>query len=130
VLNYGRAFIYSTSVPAYVAAAAEEAVGICRDEPERRERVRAVARRVREDLAAAGFEISAGDAPIIPVIVGGEAEALRASEALAEAGLLVPAVRPPTVARGSSRLRVTVSCDHLDGEIERLVGALKSWKSQ
>jgi 7-keto-8-aminopelargonate synthetase-like enzyme len=130
VLNYGRAFIYSTSVPAYVAAAAAEAVAICRDEPERRERVRAMARRLRADLAAAGFEIPSGDAPIIPVIVGEEAGALRASEMLAEARLLVPAVRPPTVAKGSSRLRVTVSCDHLDEEVERLVGALKSWKSR
>src|SRR5205814_324656 len=54
VVNYGRAFVYSTSVPPYVAAAAEEAVRICDDEPERRERVQELARRVRAELAAAG----------------------------------------------------------------------------
>jgi 8-amino-7-oxononanoate synthase len=130
VVNYGRAFIYSTSVPAYVAAAAEEAVAICNDEPQRRERVRSLAGGVRGNLAAAGYEIPRGDSPIIPIIVGSEERALELSQQLAGERLLVPAVRPPTVAKGSSRLRVTVSCDHVDEEIARLTDALKRLKKQ
>ena len=83
-----------------------------------------LARRVRSELAAKGMTIPAGDSPIIPVIVGSEEAALRRSDELLEKGILVPAVRPPTVPRGSSRLRVTLSSAHSHAEIEQLVSAL------
>ena len=63
-------------------------------------------------------------APIIPVILGDERAALAAAATLLEEGLLVPAIRPPTVAPGTSRLRVTVSADHDVSDVERLSGAL------
>jgi 7-keto-8-aminopelargonate synthetase-like enzyme len=125
LLNYGRAFIYSTNVPAYVAAGAEAAIGVCRDEPQRQQRVRDLARRVRRAVVELGYDVPAGDAPIIPVIVGEERETLLLSQRLGGARLLVPAVRPPTVAKGSSRLRVTVCCEHTDEEINRLLVALR-----
>jgi 7-keto-8-aminopelargonate synthetase-like enzyme len=75
-----------------------------------------------------GFDVPAGDSPIVPVILGGEESALRASRELLARGLLVPAVRPPTVARGSSRLRVTLSCEHSDEEVGRLVEGLGAVK--
>ena len=77
-----------------------------------------------------GFEVSPGDAPIVPIILGDEERALAASQRLAEAGLLVPAVRPPTVARGSSRLRVTLSCDHHDDEVSKLLDILTGLRRQ
>jgi 8-amino-7-oxononanoate synthase len=67
-----------------------------------------------------------GDAPIVPIILGGEAEALAASRAARESGLLIPAIRPPTVPQGSSRLRVTLSCDHTDAEISGLLRFVKT----
>ena len=62
--------------------------------------------------------------PIIPVVLGDEAAALDASARLLEQGLLVPAIRPPTVAPGTSRLRVALSAAHTDEQVERLVKAV------
>ena len=130
VLNYGRAFIYSTSVSPVTAATAAEAVRVMADEPELRERVRLLARWVRSELPLMGYEnMPAGDSPIIPVIVGSEEAALAESARLLEAGLLVPAVRPPTVPRGASRLRVTVSAAHSDDEVRRLLEELRRGKA-
>jgi 8-amino-7-oxononanoate synthase len=120
LVNHGRAYIYSTGVPAWVASGAVEAIGVMRDEPERSARVRALARRVREAVGA-GTPL---DSPIVPIVLGEEARALGASQRLLEAGFLVPAVRPPTVPKGGSRLRVTLSCDHLDEEVSKLLDIL------
>ena len=122
LLNLGRAYIYSTSIPPMIAAAAQAAIEVCRDEPHRQARVRELAKRVRSDLSLAG------DSPIIPMILGDEQRALDAAAALREEGLLVIAVRPPTVPRGSSRLRITLSCDHTDAEVQTLLGALAKQK--
>jgi 8-amino-7-oxononanoate synthase len=81
--------------------------------------------RVRAALAECGRTVPPGDSPIIPIVVGSEEAALAAAERLRERGLLVVAVRPPTVPRGGSRLRVTLSCDHTDAEVSELLEALK-----
>ena len=125
LLNVGRAYIYSTSVPPMLAAAAKRAVEICGQEPQRQERVQALARRVRQALSSIGLSIPPGDSPIVPLIMGDESRALRGAELLRERALLVVAVRPPTVPRGLSRLRITLSCDHTDDEIETMVKQVK-----
>ena len=122
LLNLGRAYIYSTSIPPMIAAAAQAAVEVCREEPHRQARLRDLAMRVRSALS------QPGDSPIIPMILGDEQRALDAAAALREEGLLVIAVRPPTVPRGSSRLRITLSCDHTDAEVRTLLGALAKQK--
>lgn len=126
LVNFGRAYIFSTSVPPFIAAAAEAALGVMRDEPARQARVRQLARHVRAELAAAGFALPPGEAPIVPIVVGDAGRAIDAAERLRAAGLLVPAVRPPTVPRNGSRLRVTLSCGHTDAEVDGLLAALKS----
>ena len=95
-----------------------------RDEPERQQRVRTLALQLRERLRAKGMVLPAGDSPIVPMIVGEESAALNLAGKLLESGLLVGAVRPPTVPRGTSRLRLTVSCEHTQKEIDRLVEAV------
>ena len=124
LVNLGRAYVFSTSVPPMVAAAAEASVGVMRDEPERQRRVRALARRVRAELSTAGFALPPGDSPIIPLVLGDERAALSAADRLADRGLLALAIRPPTVARGTSRLRVTLSSEHSDGQVDHLLAAL------
>jgi 8-amino-7-oxononanoate synthase len=124
VVNFGRAYVYSTAIPPAVAAAAEAAVGVMRDEPQRQARVREFARRVRSQLAAAGLSVPSGDSPIIPVILGDEAAAMHSSARLREHGILAIAIRPPTVPRGTSRLRITLSSEHTDQEVDQLVGVL------
>jgi 7-keto-8-aminopelargonate synthetase-like enzyme len=124
VVNFGRAYIYSTAVPPLIAAACATSIEMMNNEPQRQARVRELARRVRKTLGAKGMKIPAGDSPIIPVIVGSEEAALRLSDQLLEKEILVPAVRPPTVPRGRSRLRVTLSSAHSDSEIDQLASAL------
>jgi 8-amino-7-oxononanoate synthase len=64
--------------------------------------------------------------PIVPVVLGDEAVALRAADELLDRGLLVPAIRPPTVASGTSRLRIALSAAHDDTQLDRLSAALRS----
>jgi 8-amino-7-oxononanoate synthase len=124
LVNYGRAYVYSTAVPPSVAAAAEAAVAVIRSEPHRRQRLRGLARRVRSELAAGRPVPLPADSPIVPVVLGSEEAALDAAERLRREGLFVPAIRPPTVPKGSSRLRVTLCCDHTDGEVDLLIRTL------
>ena len=126
LVNLGRPYVYSTSLPAAAAAAAAAAVGVLRDEPGRQARVRAVARFVRAELAAAGFDLPPGDSPIVPVLLGSEAAALAAADRLRDRGLLALAIRPPTVPRGTSRLRVTLSSEHTDAEVATLLEGLRA----
>ena len=120
IVNFGRSYIFSTAVPPAVAASVEMAIGVMRDEPCHQKRVRELARRVR-----LGVLQQKGDSPIVPIVVGNESAALVAADRLMERGLLAVAVRPPTVPRGTSRLRVTLSCDHTDAEVELLIRELK-----
>jgi 8-amino-7-oxononanoate synthase len=124
LLNFGRAYIYSTSIPAPNAAAVRESISVMRDEPQRQERVRALSRKVREALLTGKIAPPPGDSPIIPIALGSESAAMQAADALAEAGLLTLPIRPPTVPRGTSRLRITLSCEHSDAEIELLIKSL------
>lgn len=126
VVNWGRAYIYSTSVPPMSAAAIIAAIQVMQDEPQRQQRLRMLARHVRAELAKGGFALALHDSPIIPVVLGSESRALDAAERLWMAGLLVPAIRPPTVPLGSSRLRITLCCDHSDAEVDQLISHLRT----
>jgi 8-amino-7-oxononanoate synthase len=125
VVNFGRSYVYSTSIAPPMAAAAEAAIGIICREPERRERVRALARRVRDAVVKLGLSTVSGDSPIIPVLLGSEAAAVDAEQVLRAEGMLAVAVRPPTVPPGSSRLRITVSSAHEDRDIDQLLDGLQ-----
>jgi 8-amino-7-oxononanoate synthase len=125
LVNYGRAYLFSTALPAAVAAAGEAAITVLREDPSRQMRVRELARHVREKLGQTPFVMPSGDSPIVPIILGEEGHTLRAARELFEKGLLVVAVRPPTVPRGSSRLRITLCSQHSDEEVERLIAAIQ-----
>jgi 8-amino-7-oxononanoate synthase len=124
VVNFGRPFIYTTNLPPAAAAAAEAAIQIMRDEPQRQKRVREMALKVRRNLIAAGVPVLPGDSPIICIRCASEQSVLSAAETLLQKGLLVAAVRPPTVAPGACRLRVTLCSSHTDEEIDRLAAEL------
>lgn len=89
-------------------------------EPWRRERVWQLARRLGRELGVPA------SSPIVPLIIGPERAAVDASMALLQRGLHVPAIRPPTVPRGTSRLRVSLSAAHSDGDLAELVAALRA----
>jgi 8-amino-7-oxononanoate synthase len=83
-----------------------------------------LSRTFRAALRGKGRDVAEGDSPIVPIIVGSESAAMEMSQRLLDGQLLVGAVRPPTVPRGTSRLRVTLSCEHTEEEIARLTEAL------
>ncbi|MDP6942567.1 MAG: aminotransferase class I/II-fold pyridoxal phosphate-dependent enzyme [Myxococcota bacterium] len=120
VMNRGRAQIYSTALPLPVVAGAHAALRVARAEPEHRARLWGHVARVSEALG------QGGQSPIFSVVLGGAEEALTASRALLQAGIHATAIRPPTVADGTSRLRVTLSAAHADQDIDRLLAALAS----
>ncbi len=125
VQNFGRAYIYSTSIPTSIAAGAIAAIQIIHEEPHRQIRVRALAKRVRKELQSAGLTVPGlPDSPILPILLGEESAALAATNRLRDQGLWVVPVRPPTVPRRTSRLRITLCADHTDGEIDRLIRAV------
>lgn len=122
--NRARSFVFSTGVSVPNAAMALAGIQLVEAEPGRISAVRARAAQLRAALRARGV-IAGGrdDCPIVPVIVGDDARAVSVSLALLERGFFVSAIRPPTVPRGTSRLRITVSAMHTEDEIERLATA-------
>lgn len=125
IVNTSRAFIYTTALPPALCAAALEALKIVREDPLPRLRLSEMAARLRSALGEAGFDTGASATQIIPIILGEPARAVAVSRALLERGILVPAIRPPTVPPNSSRLRVSLSAAHDDADLERFVAALR-----
>jgi 8-amino-7-oxononanoate synthase len=124
LLQRARTYVYTTALPPAVAAAARAALRVMRDEPWRRDRVLGHVARFRSGAAQLGLQLPVSNTPIQPLVLGREADALAASETLRDAGLWVPAIRPPTVPAGSSRLRITFSAAHQAADVDRLLEAL------
>ena len=124
LVNRARPFVFSTGIPPAQAAVALAALDVVRDEPERRRKLLETAARLRGRLAALGLNIGASQSQIVPVILGDVERAVAASRALWQRGLLVPAIRPPSVPRGQSRLRISLTCGHTSEHLGRLVECL------
>ncbi len=124
LLQKARPYIYTTALPQPIAAAARKAIEIAQRESWRRERVLSHAQRFRKAASQAGIPLGASPTPIQPVMLASASSALQAQRELDAAGFLVIAIRPPTVPRGSSRLRVTFSAEHTEEQVDSLVDAL------
>ena len=123
VLNAARTFVYTTALPPPVVAAARAAIGVMHAEPERRTRLWSNAATLRASLERAGFRLADSASPILPVLVGDAGDAVRLADALLERGVLVPAIRPPTVPEGTARLRVTPMATHTNDHLEEAAAA-------
>jgi 8-amino-7-oxononanoate synthase len=126
LLQTGRTYIYTTALPPAVAAASRASLRVIQDESWRRERTLQHVARFRSEAAKLGLRLLESGTPIQPVVLGSEADAVAASDALRARGLWVPAIRPPTVPAGSSRLRITFSAAHEASDVDRLLEALAS----
>ena len=124
LLQRARTYIYTTALPPAVAAATRASLRVMRDEAWRRGAVLDRAREFRDGATALGFELMPSRTPIQPLVIGPEATALEASAGLLELGFWVPAIRPPTVPAGTSRLRFTFSAAHTPEQVEQLLDAL------
>ncbi len=123
LVNHARPYIFSTALAPPLAAAARRAVTVVQSEPELRRHVLALAKRLREDLRELGGPVGDSACQIVPLIVGEARAALTLSRRLEEQGLLVPAIRPPSVPEGTARLRISVTAGHTETDITQLVAA-------
>ncbi len=126
LIQQARSYIYTTALPPAVAEATRAALALVRQEEWRRERLRDLITRFRKGAEELSLPLMASETPIQPILAGSAEQALAWSRALEEQGILVTAIRPPTVPEGSARLRITLSAAHGDEHLDRLLGALES----
>ncbi|MBV8363046.1 MAG: aminotransferase class I/II-fold pyridoxal phosphate-dependent enzyme [Candidatus Eremiobacteraeota bacterium] len=121
IVNTARTFIFDTALPPAVALAARIALYLAKNAEERRERIRAVAIELQHALYRAGFNVPDVEGPIVPVIVGSAEDAVALSGRLRKESIKAPAIRPPTVPEGTSRLRLSVRSDHTADHVQRFI---------
>jgi len=124
--NRCSGFVFTTALPPPVLGAIDAALDLIPGMDEERVRVAGHAQRLREGLAALGIPTLGSTTQIVPAVIGAEANALDAAARLEAKGFLAIAIRPPTVAPGSSRLRLTINSTLSSSDIDRLLGALAS----
>ncbi|MFC2971961.1 8-amino-7-oxononanoate synthase [Azotobacter bryophylli] len=124
LIQFARPYIYTTSQPPAVACATLRSLQLLRTEDWRREHLNNLIARFRRGAAEIGLTLMDSPTPIQPILIGDSERALRLSALLKARGILVGAIRPPTVPAGSARLRVTFSAAHSEAQLERLLQAL------
>lgn len=126
--NFARPYIYTTAMPPAVAAATRQSLRLLQTEAWRREHLQQLIRQLRSGLTEQGWSLMPSTTAIQPILLGEEAKALALSQALAEHGFWVTAIRPPTVPQGESRLRITLSASHSQYDVEQLLATLVGLK--
>ena len=124
LIQRSRNYIFTTALPPAVAAATLASLALLRSEDWRREHLRDLIARFRSGAGQLGLQLLPSDTPIQPLLMGEPGRALALSRALESRGLLVGAIRPPTVPKGTSRLRITLTAAHTPADVDRLLGAL------
>lgn len=124
LIQRARSYVYTTALPPLLAAALSASLGLIRTEDWRRDRLRELATRLRDGLRTERWRLMPSQTPIQPLLVGGNRDAVALAEALQARGILVPAIRPPTVPKGQARLRISLSAAHRAEDVDRLVAAL------
>ncbi|MCY7862556.1 8-amino-7-oxononanoate synthase [Bacillus haynesii] len=125
LLNHARTFIFQTAVPPASCAAACRAFDIIEDSRDKRRLLHSSVNTIKRRLEDIGFTVKGGDTPIIPVMIGEPQKAVLFANGLKEKGIEAPAIRPPTVAEGESRIRLTVTADRRLRDIEDLLEGFK-----
>ncbi len=130
LINCCSGFVYSTGLPPATLGAIDAALDLIPGMEPERARLAQAAEYLRNQLKAMGFSTRASSTQIIPVIVGGDGDALGLSGHLEENGILAMAIRPPTVPQGTARIRLTLSAAHTDWQLEKLIESFRSWKGK
>lgn len=129
--QFAKPYIFTTAMPPALAAAALKALALIQEEPWRRQKVVSLAQYFRQEAIRLGYTMAPSNTPIQPLIVGTNEAALRLSQWLFEQGVLVTAIRPPTVPQGTARLRVTLTAAHSRADVDTLLRLLaQAAKSQ
>lgn len=124
LVQHARSYIYTTAIPPAIAAATLESLTLLHEEAWRREYLRGLIARFRQGAAESGLPLLESSSAIQPLSVGDAGRALALSEALKNQGILISAIRPPTVPQGTSRLRITLSAAHTEAQVDQLLDHL------
>jgi 8-amino-7-oxononanoate synthase len=124
LIQKARGYVFTTALPSAVAVATLASLRIAVAEEWRRERLRELIARFRQGAEQLGLELLPSISPIQPVVVGDPGRAVELSRSLEERGMMITAIRPPTVPEGTSRLRITFTAGHEPGDVDRLLAAL------
>ncbi|HET9836140.1 MAG TPA: 8-amino-7-oxononanoate synthase [Rhodanobacteraceae bacterium] len=127
--QFARTYVYTTALPPALAAATRAAMRIARTEDWRREKLVALIARFRDGARQLGLPLAGSRTPIQPILLGDAETTMHAAAELEGAGVLVGAIRPPTVPAGSARLRITLSAGHEEADVDRLLDVLSRIKT-
>lgn len=130
IVNKAATYIFTSALPPEHCAATTAAIDCVRNEPERRQRILSASAAFRLRLGELGFDTLGSASQIIPIVLGDAKCTMNAAEQLFERGIYLLGIRPPTVPEGSSRLRLSLTADHTDDQIDRLVEALREVKAE
>ena len=125
LIQQARPYIYTTASPPAISAATLRSLDLVEQESWRRAKLDELIAYLRRGLSRMDFELMDSNTPIQPVIIGDNHRALELSNGLLQQGILVSAIRPPTVPPGTARLRITLSAAHDKTDIDQLLGALE-----
>lgn len=128
MINCCSGLIYTTALPPAVMGAVDAALELIPEMDARRQDLLAKADYLRQTLQDMGWQTGTSSTQIIPVMIGKEAEALTLSAWLAENGILISAIRPPTVPSGASRIRMSLSALHTRDHVDRVLDVLDKWR--
>ncbi|SEL48187.1 8-amino-7-oxononanoate synthase [Nitrosovibrio tenuis] len=125
LIQHARSYIYTTAAPPLLAHTLLKSLELIEEEEWRREKLVQLAAALKRELQSLRWRLLPSATPIQPLIIGENDQAVRISEALSASGILVPAIRPPTVPRGTARLRISLSASHTMEDVARLGEALR-----
>ncbi len=125
LVQQARTYIYTTATPPALANAALAAVEVIKNDASRRAHLQRLIQELKQHLRLKKWQLMPSDTAIQPLLVGSNEGALQLSEYLLTQGILVPAIRPPTVPKDTARLRISLSAAHSTADIARLVSALQ-----
>ncbi|KWS24175.1 8-amino-7-oxononanoate synthase [Pseudomonas syringae] len=125
LIQFARPYIYTTSQPPALACATLKSLQLLRTEHWRREHLTRLIQQFRRGAEQIGLQLMDSFTPIQPIMIGDAGRALHLSQLLRERGLLVTAIRPPTVPAGSARLRVTLSAAHSEADVQLLLNTVE-----
>lgn len=126
LIQHARSYIYTTALPPSIASATRAAIKIIQTEPGRRDKLNANITYFRQAIGELNLKTLDSKTAIQPILLGDSETALQATELLRQHGLWITAIRPPTVPEGTARLRITISCEHHQNDIDQLITVLRS----
>ena len=125
IIQKAHSYIYTTALPPAIAESTRASLGLIKQETWRREHLQDLIRYFQDRCKKFGINASDSNTPIQPIILGSSEKALEVSRGLLNSGILVPAIRPPTVPSNTARLRVTFSANHNKAHINQLLVVLE-----